>query len=665
MLALQRKHPEIYAEFDKGHFTVRKTDSKFSNIAIDQAHEQNNAIVKGDGGAIGLTEDPAALRRWMVAGPEISRLIDEFTGICGNVHEKKQKHHEETHAAQKDFYAKVNRLLVTISEMGNPFEEESPDLYSLDTKDVVESGIADEILKLADKGRDQYRTFLSRMRDGDNPGFYEPLKKNKYRLFNPKQKSESSKSKLANLKDDCNLFSRLFISCQSRQCDLQEFFEHENQKFPPSLSQNGSLNTGVKSQLMSILETGHEMPNSVPTVDSLVIDGASLVYSKQPGQSRTFDDYANDIILPHIKSLAQSHLRVDVVFDVYYDDSLKGETRRKRGIGSRRKVTGNTRPPKSWNTFLRCDENKTELFGFLADKIVSMNTDATIVVTKEDNVVSNKAIDTDFIAPCTHEEADTRMFLHAKHAAIGGSKSINIVSSDTDVVVIGVAVFDDLNVDHLWMTFGKGKDLRWIPIHDIVRSLGPRSKALPFFHAFTGCDTVSAFVGKGKKTAWQAWNVFENATEVFHCLSSPCDNLTQSEIGVLEEFVVIMYDRSSITNKVNDARLDLFARKQHPYNGIPPSRAALVEHIKRSVLQAGHTWGQSLCKSQTLPSPSRWGWEKDSGVWVPHWTSLAPIAGSCQELLKCGCRISCSGNCKCFRSGLPCTALCSCNCSEY
>jgi hypothetical protein len=27
--------------------------------------------------------------------------------------------------------------------------------------------------------------------------------------------------------------------------------------------------------------------------------------------------------------------------------------------------------------------------------------------------------------------------------------------------------FDDLNVDHLWMIFGKGKDLRRIPIHDI------------------------------------------------------------------------------------------------------------------------------------------------------------------------------------------------------
>ena len=93
------------------------------------------------------------------------------------------------------------------------------------------------------------------------------------------------------------------------------------------------------------------------------------------------------------------------------------------------------------------------------------------------------------------------MFLHAKHAAISGCKSVNIVSSDTDVVVIGVSVFDDLGLEQLWITFRKGKDMRWLPIHTILAKLGPRSKTLPFFHAFTGCDTVSAFVGKGKKTA--------------------------------------------------------------------------------------------------------------------------------------------------------------------
>jgi hypothetical protein len=30
-------------------------------LAIDQAHEQANAVIKGDGGAIGVTEDPSAL----------------------------------------------------------------------------------------------------------------------------------------------------------------------------------------------------------------------------------------------------------------------------------------------------------------------------------------------------------------------------------------------------------------------------------------------------------------------------------------------------------------------------------------------------------------------------------------------------------------------------
>ena len=214
-------------------------------------------------------------------------------------------------------------------EIGNPFEEESPDLYSLDTKDVVEAEHADNILNIAARGVEQHKAFLLKLHDGEEKSaFYEPLKKNKFRLFNLKQKPDSSKTKMENLKDDCNLFSRLFISCQSRQCDLQEFFEHENQKCPPSLSQNGMLNSSVKSQLMPILEDGLEMLKTAPNVDSLVIDGASLVNSKQPGSSRTFDDYANDIILPHIEYLAQNHSRVDVVFDVYYDDSLKAETKK-------------------------------------------------------------------------------------------------------------------------------------------------------------------------------------------------------------------------------------------------------------------------------------------------------------------------------------------------
>ena len=37
-----------------------------------------NAVVKGSGGAIGLTGNPGALRRWMVAGREIAGITTEF-----------------------------------------------------------------------------------------------------------------------------------------------------------------------------------------------------------------------------------------------------------------------------------------------------------------------------------------------------------------------------------------------------------------------------------------------------------------------------------------------------------------------------------------------------------------------------------------------------------
>jgi hypothetical protein len=69
---------DIEAEFTAGHFTVHKTHHLFSALALDQGHEQENAIVKDECGAVGLKENAAALRLWIVAGPEVARVIQEF-----------------------------------------------------------------------------------------------------------------------------------------------------------------------------------------------------------------------------------------------------------------------------------------------------------------------------------------------------------------------------------------------------------------------------------------------------------------------------------------------------------------------------------------------------------------------------------------------------------
>ena len=49
----------IKDEFENhSHWVLSKTMNTFSAIPFDQAHEQENKIVKGSGGAVGLTETP-------------------------------------------------------------------------------------------------------------------------------------------------------------------------------------------------------------------------------------------------------------------------------------------------------------------------------------------------------------------------------------------------------------------------------------------------------------------------------------------------------------------------------------------------------------------------------------------------------------------------------
>ena len=64
------------------NWTVHKTHHTFSDIPIDQAYAQENAKLKGKGGVVGLTENPSAPRKWVISGPEVSRLLAEIEIYC-------------------------------------------------------------------------------------------------------------------------------------------------------------------------------------------------------------------------------------------------------------------------------------------------------------------------------------------------------------------------------------------------------------------------------------------------------------------------------------------------------------------------------------------------------------------------------------------------------
>ena len=106
MLLLKHKHPEICAAFQDGGFVVQPSNKPFSAISIDQAHEINNKVIKGDGGIIGLTENKSALEGWLVCAPENNLHLLQFEkcyGYSSNENEdSSQFHHEQTQHSKRN-----------------------------------------------------------------------------------------------------------------------------------------------------------------------------------------------------------------------------------------------------------------------------------------------------------------------------------------------------------------------------------------------------------------------------------------------------------------------------------------------------------------------------------------------------------------------------------
>ena len=120
--------------------------------------------------------------------------------------------------------------------------------------------------------------------------------------------------------------------------------------------------------------------------------------------------------MSHLKNAS----RLDVEWDEYFPDNLKTEARSKRGKGTRRRVEPLNVVPPNWQQFLRISANKSELFLYLATTITSGESDKQIISTLKNEVRCIQPRDVSDLAPCTHEEADTRIILHVHDAVCQG-----------------------------------------------------------------------------------------------------------------------------------------------------------------------------------------------------------------------------------------------------
>ena len=111
---------------------------------------------------MGLTENSAALRRWMVCGPEMAPLLQKFERATEKSESIDKRQHEQKSHAQIAFQKDVRSLTHAIEEMGNPFTEYSSDLLVLNCRDVVDPAVAETVGQILKIGLEQYESYVKK-----------------------------------------------------------------------------------------------------------------------------------------------------------------------------------------------------------------------------------------------------------------------------------------------------------------------------------------------------------------------------------------------------------------------------------------------------------------------------------------------------------------------
>jgi len=105
--------------------------------------------------------------------------------------------------------------------------EEGENLMARHTKDIMDDTVVRAIRNAGKIGEEQFNLFFKeRFIDRSKPVTH-PLKKNNLTIFcTPNKRIVSKdKAKLEVLKKDCSLFSRLYIACQIRDANLEDFLQ--------------------------------------------------------------------------------------------------------------------------------------------------------------------------------------------------------------------------------------------------------------------------------------------------------------------------------------------------------------------------------------------------------------------------------------------------------
>ena len=641
MLALPTDFPEIYQEFIQGNFAAQLSNNKFSKSETDKVIETTiNKDTKTSGGTTGFSTNVNAVKRW-----ELNASYRAAIRKCFHDHLHYQPQ-RSIHADLTSFRitkdeADIQSLLTTLTTLFiNPFS--SQPLLSFSTGILATDDVSHDMATAKERGKIAMDVFVDqRLSPEAEKSFFDPIKKQKLKTFTTmsKIKTFKVKDKTIPLKASSEIFSKIAIIAQKRSVDLKTVFCYPLGPLPWSLADAmGTLKKTSKAALMHKLEGKIEPTEQIEGDYAMIIDGMAYVQQANV-KNITYAEFATNL-LQTILTISKNAKRIDVVFDVYKEQSIKNieRGRRSRGELSFQKILPTTEI-KQWSQFLSSIKNKNELIIFINDQwklktnshrigsrklYVTCGQDVTLITNSIFLLQHDLASD--------QEEADTRMFVHAHHATSSFNK-VMISSPDTDVFVIALA--KSLEIDaNLFMLTGVKSKRRIIDINAVANGLCntiPASSSREEFlsslvglHCLTGCDTVSAFAGKGKL---KPFNLMVKQSDYITTFSGLGNDEFVDDVLLkkIEMFVCHLYGNKKCSS-INQLRYQLYCQGggKMPCELLPPCDNVLQLHVERANYQA-RIWKNSLHPMFNVLDPVGHGWcLDDEGKIDINWMDCKP-----------------------------------------
>ena len=420
--------------------------------------------------------------------------------------------------------------------------------------------VAKSLLTAKEQGQKATNDFIDHNLASDEKSFWTPVTKMKLKTSASLSKllrSAKSKEKQVVINADRQLWNRLAIASKSRDIDFKDVLSYELSSVPLSLSTlDSSLRKPIKTVLLHEIEIERETVIERQQFQGQTVTILDLMASVQSltKEKKTTFGHLSDVLIMVVLSAFNYGNLVHVVADRYdTEDSIKSGKRARRAVSKTLevKIKGReTQLPSNIKKFLMNNKNKSNLIAFLmndwCEKIPPKLTNNQSLDLGQENGnvkrITRMAVTDVEELECDHEEADSRMFIHAHYAAENENAGhVIITSPDTDVAVL--CLFHS--------------STRKEKVNSDARHSGKLSeeiiRVLIAFHTLTGCDPTSAPFGCGKKVAYCT---LKGNIERFKELSdlgasTESSNISEELVDTAIKFICSLYDQKNRTRDIN------------------------------------------------------------------------------------------------------------------